>query len=277
MAQEAATVNRDILQSKSLLVTQGLCKSYAGIKAVDNLDLVIEQGKITGLIGPNGSGKSTTVDCISGFTKPTEGRVLFDGEVLTGASPEVLALAGMMRTFQNVRIYEGMTVLENLVVAARSLRNFPKLSLVLRSRSVRNHENELRREARQHLVLTGIEQYSDAPAGILSYGQRKLVAFAMCLMGKPKLIVLDEPLAGVNPTVIRRISELIDDLNAGGQTFLLIEHNVDFIMRHCHKVVVLEQGRVLAEGPAEIIRNDPRVLDAYLGKPFTPTTESANA
>lgn len=255
------------LNEPPLLQIKNVSKNYAGIKAVDSVSFSIETGKITGLIGPNGSGKSTTVDCLSGFTKPNGGQVMFRGQDVTGVSPEDLALAGMVRTFQNVRIYEGMSVLENLVVAARSLRKFSWLAQVMRVPSVCHHEHQLRKEAAEHLNLVGIEKYADAPAGILSYGQRKLVAFAMCLMGRPQLIILDEPLAGVNPTVIRRISDLIDTLNAGGQTFLLIEHNVEFIMRHCNNVVVLEQGRLLIQGPPHIVRHDPRVLEAYLGMP----------
>lgn len=270
-------MNSGDTSKNALLRTNGLSKSYAGIRAVDDLDLVVEQGKITGLIGPNGSGKSTSVDCISGFTAPTGGQVYFDGTDVTGATPEILAHAGLVRTFQTVRVYEDMTVLENLVVAARSLRAFSNLAQLFRTPAVRKHEDHLRSEAAEHLALVGIEKYSDAPASILSYGQRKLVAFAMCLMGRPKLIVLDEPLAGVNPTVIRRISDLIDSLNAQGQSFLLIEHNVDFIMRHCHKVVVLEQGRLLTEGPPDTVRNDPRVLDAYLGKVDTDPMEVTDA
>lgn len=248
-----------------MLQVSNLTKTFAGVTAVDDVSFDVLPGSIVGLIGPNGSGKSTTIDCLTGFARPDGGRVNFDGREVTGWRPEQLAAGGMVRTFQNVRIYEGMSVTDNLVVAARSLRRFTWVEQVLKLPYVTQHEAELREEALSHLTLVGIEKYADAPAGILSYGQRKLVAFAMCLMGRPRLIILDEPLAGVNPTVIRRISELIDTLNAQGQTFLLIEHNVDFIMRHCGKVIVLEQGRLLTEGPPDVIRNDPRVLEAYLG------------
>lgn len=255
------------VHAANVLSITGLTKRFAGIAAVDGLDVTVEAGQIVGLIGPNGSGKSTTIDCISGFIRPNAGHVLFDGQDVSGWSPERLAGIGMVRTFQNVRIYEQLSLLDNLLVAARSLRQFSWLGQFLRRAEVQRHEALLREEALEHLTTVGIERYADAPAGILSYGQRKLAAFAMCLMGRPKLIILDEPLAGVNPTIIRRISGLVDQLNAAGQTFLLIEHNVDFIMRHCHKVVVMEQGRLLTEGAPEIIRRDPRVLEAYLGKP----------
>ncbi|MGQ2902224.1 MAG: ABC transporter ATP-binding protein [Neoaquamicrobium sediminum] len=263
--------------TQSLLQVRGLTKTFSGITAVNRLDLDVEAGSIVGLIGPNGSGKSTTIDCITGFTPADGGRVLFDGADVSRKSPEALAELGMVRTFQNVRIYEGMSVLDNLVVAARSLRRYPWWEQVVSSRRVSRLEHDLRQEALGHLDLVGIGKYADAPTGILSYGQRKLVAFAMCLMGKPKLIILDEPLAGVNPTVIRRISELIDELNGLGQTFLMIEHNVDFIMRHCAKVVVLEQGQLLTEGPPAAIRTDPRVLEAYLGDYAAHSVEALNA
>lgn len=249
----------------SLLNVANLTKTYAGITAVDDMHLTVNPGEIVGLIGPNGSGKSTTVDCITGFTRPDSAWVTFAGQDVSGWPPERLAGIGMVRTFQNVRIYGTMSVIDNLVVAARSLRKFNWGEQVLRLPRVMKHEAVLREEALGHLRLVGIDRYAEAPANILSYGQRKLVAFAMCLMGRPQLIVLDEPLAGVNPTVIRRISDLIDRLNSEGQAFLLIEHNVDFIMRHCARVVVMEQGRLLTEGPPDLIRNDPRVLEAYLG------------
>ena len=253
------------MTGSALLDVSRLTKAYAGITAVDDMRLTVAPGEIVGLIGPNGSGKSTTVDCLTGFTRPDTAGVMFDGQDVSGWPPERLAGIGMVRTFQNVRIYETMSVIDNLVVAARSLRGFSWGAQILRLPRVMAHEAELRDEALGHLRLVGIERYAQAPAGILSYGQRKLVAFAMCLMGKPRLIILDEPLAGVNPTVIRRISALIDRLNGEGQAFLLIEHNVDFIMRHCARVVVMEQGRLLTEGPPDVIRNDPRVLEAYLG------------
>lgn len=249
----------------ALLRVEGLTRRFAGIAAVDDVTFEAERGAITGLIGPNGSGKSTTVDCITGFLKPNAGRVLLCGRDITSASPENVASAGMVRTFQNVRVYERLCVLDNLVVAAQSLRRFSWLSQIRRSASSRKAEQSLREQGLSHLEFVSMQRYADAPAGILSYGQRKLVALAMSLMSEPDLIILDEPLAGVNPTIIRGIAKLINQLNAQGQSFVIIEHNVDFIMRHCHKVIVLEQGRKLIEGPPEVVRNDDRVLEAYLG------------
>lgn len=257
-----------------LLKVEGLTRRFAGIAAVEDVSFEADRGAITGLIGPNGSGKSTIIDCITGFLKPNAGRVLLGGHDLTEAPPETVASAGMVRTFQNVRIYERLSVLDNLVVAAQSLRAFSWLSLIRRSTASRKAEQALREQGMSHLELVSMQRYADAPAGILSYGQRKLVALAMSLMSAPDLIILDEPLAGVNPTVIRRISELIGRLNARGQSFVIIEHNVDFIMRHCHKVLVLDQGRKLVEGPPEIVRNDERVLKAYLGARHEPSLEA---
>ncbi|OQM74085.1 ABC transporter ATP-binding protein [Manganibacter manganicus] len=250
----------------AILTTHGLCKNYRGIKAVQDADLSVARGGITGLIGPNGSGKSTTIDCITGFTRPSSGKVSYDGQDITGSPSYGLAGIGLVRTFQNVRVYERLSVMDNLIVASQSLRAHGWLPLMLRSTAVKADEKAIMQEALSFLELVGMAHYAGAPAGILSYGQRKLVALAACLITHPKLIVLDEPLAGVNPTIIRKISGLIETLNEQGLTFLIVEHNVDFIMRHCDHVIVMEQGKKLTEGKPEDVRRDERVLEAYLGK-----------
>jgi branched-chain amino acid transport system ATP-binding protein len=250
----------------ALLEVRGLTKSFRGIKAVDELSFAVAQGSITGLIGPNGSGKSTSVDCISGYLRIDAGSVSLGGRDITGLAPHEVAAAGMTRTFQNVRVYDRMTVVDNLVLAAQSLDGTPTWLAIAGGRTVRGRDAAAAGRGRELLELVGLARHADAPAGILSYGQKKLVALAMSLMSKPSLIILDEPLAGVNPTLIRHISGLIERLNRAGQTFLIIEHNVPFVMRHCASVVVMESGRKLAEGPAQLIRDDERVLQAYLGR-----------
>ena len=251
--------------ASSALRIEGLVKSFAGVRAVDDLSIEIEAGRITGLIGPNGSGKSTTIDCITGFSHPDAGRVILGGQDITGLPAHRVALAGMTRTFQNVRVYERLSVLENLLVAAHELRRFGWWTLFRGGAAATEAEEHLRRRAHELLDLVSLSRLAQAPAGILSYGQRKLVALGMSLMSAPKIIILDEPLAGVNPTIINMISRTVADLNARGQTFLIVEHNMDFIMKHCDRVVVLDSGRLLAEGPAEVVREDERVLAAYLG------------
>jgi branched-chain amino acid transport system ATP-binding protein len=260
--------NREMTRGDTLsdlLAVSGLGKSFDGVRAVDDLSFSVSKGTIVGLIGPNGSGKSTTIDCISGFTRADCGRVRLDGGDISTLSPERVAAAGLLRTFQNVRVYERMTLLENLLISRQAFDRLGWLATILETRELVSCEDRARKRALELLGLVGLSKYAVAPSSILSYGQKKLLAFAMALMGEPKLVVLDEPLAGVNPSVIRDISTVIQDLNRQGQTFLIIEHNVGFIMEHCHKVVVMEQGRKIADGSASVIREDDRVLQAYLG------------
>lgn len=251
--------------TSSALRIDGLVKSFAGVRAVDDLSIKIESGRITGLIGPNGSGKSTTIDCITGFARPDSGKVTLGGRDITGLPAHQVALAGMTRTFQNVRVYERLSILENLLVAAQELRTFNWWTLFRGANAAAQAEETLRQRAHELLDLVSLSRLARAPAGILSYGQRKLVALGMSLMSSPKIIILDEPLAGVNPTIINMISRIVADLNARGQTFLIVEHNMDFIMKHCDRVIVLDSGGLLAEGPARVVREDERVLAAYLG------------
>ena len=252
-------------EAESLLVVQGLSKSFAGVKAVDSLSFAISDGEIVGLIGPNGSGKSTTIDCLTGFVRPDSGSTMLAGHDISGASPERVACLGMVRTFQNVRVYDRMPLIENLLMSNQGFDGVDWWAAIFDTMAARESESRARKRGIELLELIGIAHYAEAPASILSYGQKKLLALAMALMPKPRLIVLDEPLAGVNPTVIREISRIIARLNELGQSFLIIEHNVGFILEHCDRIIVLEQGSKIAEGPASLIREDDRVLQAYLG------------
>ena len=237
----------------ALLDVHDLSKAFAGIRAVDRVSFAIKPGSMTGLIGPNGSGKSTTIDCISGFQRLNSGRSYLAGRDITGARPHDIARAGLMRTFQNVRVYEQLSVLDNLSIAA------------LRTRRYRATVDAAEARARELIELVGLTRYTALEAGILSYGQKKLVALAAALMPKPKLVVLDEPVAGVNPSRIREVEDVLRQLNQAGETFLIVEHNVEFITNLCDNVIVLDQGRKLAEGPAAQVHQDARVLEAYLG------------
>jgi branched-chain amino acid transport system ATP-binding protein len=258
-----------------LLSIRALSKAFSGIQAVDGLSFSVERGTIVGLIGPNGSGKSTTIDCITGFTSSDRGRIELEGADLSGARPERIAQAGMTRTFQNVRVYDRLTLTENLLIARQAFDRLSWWRSLAGGSATRKADERARERGRKLLQLVELDRKAEMPAGFLSYGQKKLLALSMTLMSEPRIVILDEPLAGVNPTVIRRISELIDDLNRGGQTFVIVEHNVQFIMRHCHTVIVMEQGRKLAEGPPALIREDERVLQAYLGNTDTVAMELA--
>ena len=248
-----------------LLEVSNLRKAYAGVHALDGVSFAVEDGTITGLIGPNGSGKSTAIDCISGFQRLDGGKVVLAGHDITGRPAHLIARAGLMRTFQTVRVYERLSLRDNLAIANQQFDPANWIDEFLRTRRYREAVEASDQRARELVELIGLQRYYGAEAGILSYGQKKLVALASALMPKPKIVVLDEPVAGVNPSRIREIEVALQQLNQAGETFLIVEHNVEFITNLCHRVIVLEQGRKLAEGTAAEIHTDSRVLEAYLG------------
>jgi ABC-type branched-subunit amino acid transport system ATPase component len=249
----------------AVLEVTDLRKSYGAVHALDGVSFAVEAGSITGLIGPNGSGKSTAIDCLSGFQKLDSGKVVLAGNDITGKVAHEIARAGLMRTFQTVRVYERLTLRDNLAIATQQFDKATWLDDFLRTRRYRDAVAAAEVRANELVELIGLRKYYEIETGILSYGQKKLVALAMALMPKPKIVVLDEPVAGVNPTRIREIEEALATLNRAGETFLIVEHNVEFITNLCHRVVVLDQGAKLAEGTAAEIHADSRVLEAYLG------------
>ncbi len=249
----------------ALLEIEHLTKSYRGVRAVDDVSFSVAARSITGLIGPNGSGKSTTIDCLSGFQRADRGRVVLDGVDITGEPPHRVARAGLVRTFQTVRVYDALPVRDNLTLAMQQTSDAGWLDAVLRTPRQRSADRAAADRADELIELIGLVRYADAPASFLSYGQKKLVALAAALMPRPKLVVLDEPVAGVNPTRIREVEALIRRLHAAGESFLIVEHNVDFIMNLCDRVIVFDQGRTLTEGTPDEVHKDPRVLEAYLG------------
>jgi branched-chain amino acid transport system permease protein len=245
---------------KTLLEVRGLHKSFGGNHAVNDCSFTVPEGSITALIGPNGSGKTTVFNLISGTMTPDKGEILLGGERIDNISPWSRAHRGLGRTFQITRLFREMTVLENVVAP---LRNFsvPQLGIGAVSGSEAARAEEL-------LDFVGMAAYRDARAGALSYGQQKLVELAQVLMLDPKLILLDEPAGGINPTLIERMGDLIRELNAGGKTFLLVEHNMPFVVGLCDPIRVLARGAVISQGTPEQIQKDPLVLDAYLGDDY---------
>jgi len=262
----AAEPGGPVTAARALLEVRGLTKRYLGLTAVDDMAFEVEAGAVIGLIGPNGSGKSTIVDCLSGFQPADEGHWLLDGHELTGLPGHRIARAGLTRTFQTVRAYDELTLLDSLRVSAQESDGVGWLQALSRGSRLRAAEAASAARGRDLLATVGLAEYAAAPAAILSYGQRKLLAIAAAMMARPKLVVLDEPVAGVNPTMIRRIEQVIHQLNAEGVTLVIVEHNVDFIMSLCRRVIVVEAGEKIADGPPSLIRSDPRVLAAYLGQ-----------
>ena len=249
------------------LQVRNLRKVFGGIVAVDDASFSVEAGTLTGLIGPNGAGKSTTFNCITGALKPTSGQVIFDGEDITGYRPEQVANRGLVRTFQIARALPEMTVLENLMLAPPDQAG-EKLwrSVTPGARdAVVAQESELREQVWETLEFFEIDHLAEEEAGNLSGGQRKLLELARALLTDPEMVLLDEPLAGVNPTLEEKILDRLHELAAEGYAFLLVEHDIDVIMVHCERVVVMHQGQVLTSGDPEAVRSDERVIEAYLG------------
>lgn len=255
-----AELRRPQPTGKALLEVRGLHKSFGGNHAVNDCSFTVPEGSITALIGPNGSGKTTVFNLISGTMTPDKGEILLGGEHLERISPWSRAHHGLGRTFQITRLFREMTVLENVVAPLRSF-SVSQLGLGAVSGSEAARAEEL-------LEFVGMAAYRDARAGALSYGQQKLVELAQVLMLDPKLILLDEPAGGINPTLIERMGDLIRELNAGGKTFLLVEHNMPFVVGLCDPIRVLARGAVIAEGSPEQIQKNPLVLDAYLGDDY---------
>jgi ABC-type branched-subunit amino acid transport system ATPase component/ABC-type branched-subunit amino acid transport system permease subunit len=258
--ERGAPVGHDVEPGRTLLEVRGLDKRFGGVRAVDDCSFAVPEGSITALIGPNGSGKTTAFNLIDGTMRPTAGEVWFDGRRIDGWRPWRRAHLGIGRTFQITRLFRDMTVLENVVAPLRSF-SWRQLNAVAVSGPEAARAEEL-------LDFVGMGRYRDQPAAALSYGQQKLVELAQVLMLEPKLVLLDEPAGGINPTAIERMGEMIRGLNRQGTTFLIVEHNMPFVLGLCDPVLVLARGTCICDGPPEVVHRDPRVLDAYLGEDF---------
>jgi len=257
--------------SASLIDVEGVSKAYGGVQALQLCDLTVPEGSISGLIGPNGSGKTTLFNIITGYERASAGEVRFAGRAITNSTPDRVFNLGIGRTFQLTRIFARLTVLENMLVATQRSEGWLRSVLRLAgSASERGRALEL-------LEFVGIARLASEPAGNLSYGQRKLLELASLLVADPAVLLLDEPAGGVNPTLINQLSARIRELNDAGKTFLVVEHNMEFVMALCHQVTVLSQGRTLISGTPDVVRADPGVLDAYLGAEGTGDSDDTPA
>ena len=241
----------------SLLEAQNISKSFGGIQALDTCSISVEEGSITGLIGPNGSGKTTMFNVMTGYETVDSGSVSFQGHPITNTSPDKVFRRGIGRTFQLTRVFSGLTVLENMHVAAQRT--------TLRGLLGRWSSGDEHKRALELLDFVGLTERKDLLAGNLSYGQKKLLEFAFVLIADPRVILLDEPAGGINPTMVNYLADRIRELNKRGVTFLVVEHNMEFVMSLCSKVMVMHRGARIAEGTPSEVRANSAVLEAYLG------------
>ncbi|MFZ1470809.1 MAG: ABC transporter ATP-binding protein [Paracoccaceae bacterium] len=248
-----------------VLEAQNLTKRFGGVVAVQGMSLTLAKGEILGLIGPNGAGKTTMFDLLAGSVMPTSGAIRLGGQDVAGQAAHRRLAQGMGRTFQIPRPFADLTLMENMLLARQSQTGERLWANFTAPARVRAEERAARDKARQVLDMLLLGRLADDPARVLSGGQRKLLELARVLMADPSVILLDEPAAGVNASLLETIIDRIRDINARGVTFLLIEHNIDMVSRLCHRVMVMASGALLCEGTPDQIARDPRVIDAYLG------------
>ena len=250
----------------ALLEVSNLGIAFGGLQAVDKVDLTIEKGGLYGLIGPNGAGKTTVFNMLTGVYRPTEGDIILDGVNITGKSPASINKAGIARTFQNIRLFSDLTVLDNVKVGLHNQVRYSTVTSILHLPAYFEKEREMRGRAMALLKIFGLEEEAKQMASNLPYGKQRKLEIARALATNPKLLLLDEPVAGMNPSETEELMETVRFVREKfGTAILLIEHDMSFVMGLCEYITVLNYGRILAQGDPETVRNDPKVIAAYLG------------
>jgi len=250
----------------ALLETKGLNRRFGGLVAVDGIDLTVAPGAVHGLIGPNGAGKTTLLNMLSGHLAPSGGTIAFAGRDITRLRPDLRAVAGIRRTFQNLKLFKEMTVLENVMIGLHCKTRAEMIHALLRTRFQRAEEASILERAHAALDFVGLADLADKLSGSLPYGHQRLLEIARAIVAEPRLLLLDEPAAGLNGPESKRLVSLIRRIQASGITIVLVEHHMDVVMPTCSAITVLNYGRLLANGAPAQIRRDPEVIRAYLGK-----------
>ena len=249
-----------------ILESKAVCKYFGGLKAVNNVDMKVEQGQIFGIIGPNGAGKTTFFNLCSGTYKVTSGQILFDGRDITNLPPEEVAKLGIVRTFQNIKLFKYLSVLENVKVGCHIHTRTNVLDALLHTPRYRQDEEYATQQAAKVLEEVGLTEYKDWKAGNLPYGLQRKVEIARALAANPKILLLDEPAAGMNPSETWSLLEFIQRINKSGHTIVVIEHDMKFVMNLCDYIMVLSFGEKICEGTPDVVKNDKKVQEAYFGR-----------
>ncbi len=250
----------------TILETRSLSVNFGGLKAVEKVDMTVKRGEIHGVIGPNGAGKTTFFNMLTGFVEPVSGQVLFKGQDITGLAPHKTAALGMRRSFQNIKLFKTMTVLENVKVGFHHQLKTRLWDAVLHTGTYRRDEKYINTKGMELLASVGLDQYAGMKAANLAYGTQRRLEIARALASDPELLLLDEPAAGMNPKETAELTSFIHDINTGGRTIVVIEHDMKLIMKVCHIITVLNQGVKICEGDAQAVRHNPEVIAAYLGR-----------